>query len=230
MIIKPIPELEQIPKLKSKTLPGIRLYQLPNERWVPSVTSVLGWRKRDFFREWRCKVGPQVAQEGAKRGQHMHDLVEAKLEGKDTSKVEAQNPLAGIVGKKLFKTIEPALEAVEILHVLEQPLYSEVMTLAGRCDAVVTADGHLEVWDFKTAKEPKPEKWLLDYYLQVTAYILMIQEITGLDIQRGRVIVSCENGKVQVKKIHYKDYENTLAEEILGYYADLQERLKNGKQ
>ena len=32
---------------------GLRFYKSPNDKWLPSVTTVTGWSKREFFKEWR---------------------------------------------------------------------------------------------------------------------------------------------------------------------------------
>ena len=44
-------------ELEKKETDGLRLYKLPNEDWVPSITSVTSFYNREVFREWRKRVG-----------------------------------------------------------------------------------------------------------------------------------------------------------------------------
>ena len=42
-------------ELEAKQTDGLRLYKLPNEDWVPSITSVTSFYNREVFRKWREK-------------------------------------------------------------------------------------------------------------------------------------------------------------------------------
>ena len=44
-------EFEEIPSFTDAT--GIRHYNTPTGRY-PSVTTVTGWEKKEFFKEWSC--------------------------------------------------------------------------------------------------------------------------------------------------------------------------------
>ena len=44
-------------ELDKKEVDGIRIYKLPNDEWVPSITSVTSHYNREVFLEWRRKVG-----------------------------------------------------------------------------------------------------------------------------------------------------------------------------
>ena len=43
-------------ELEKKETDGLRLYKLPNEDWVPSITSVTSFYNREVFRKWRERV------------------------------------------------------------------------------------------------------------------------------------------------------------------------------
>jgi len=59
-------------ELEAKQTDGLRLYKLPNEDWVPSITSVTSFYNREVFRKWREKVGNEeadrVTKEATRRG------------------------------------------------------------------------------------------------------------------------------------------------------------------
>ena len=44
-------------ELEKKETNGIRLYNLPNGDWVPSITSVTSFYNRQIFVDWRKRVG-----------------------------------------------------------------------------------------------------------------------------------------------------------------------------
>ena len=44
-------------ELKKKETNGIRLYNLPDGQWVPSITSVTSFYNRQIFADWRKRVG-----------------------------------------------------------------------------------------------------------------------------------------------------------------------------
>ena len=48
-------------ELKKKETKGIRLYNLPNGEWVPSITSITSFYNRQIFADWRKRVGVEEA-------------------------------------------------------------------------------------------------------------------------------------------------------------------------
>ena len=55
-------------ELEKKETDGLRLYKLPSNEWVPSITSVTSFYNREVFREWRKRVGNEEADRVTKRG------------------------------------------------------------------------------------------------------------------------------------------------------------------
>ena len=55
-------------ELEKKETDGLRLYKLPNNDWVPSITSVTSFYNREVFRKWRERVGNEEADRVTKRG------------------------------------------------------------------------------------------------------------------------------------------------------------------
>ena len=48
-------------ELNKKETTGIRLYNLPNGEWVPSITSVTSFYNRQIFINWRKRIGIEEA-------------------------------------------------------------------------------------------------------------------------------------------------------------------------
>ena len=48
-------------KLPYKTVDGRRMYESPSGIQLPSITSILGWFKKESLKEWREKVGEEEA-------------------------------------------------------------------------------------------------------------------------------------------------------------------------
>ena len=48
-------------KLPYKTVDGRRMYESPSGIQLPSITSILGWFKKEGIKEWRERVGEEEA-------------------------------------------------------------------------------------------------------------------------------------------------------------------------
>jgi len=93
-------------------------------------------------------------------------------------------------------------------------MFSHRLCLAGTVDLICEVDGELAIVDFKTAEKAKPEEWLEDYFVQLSAYWAMFSEATGVVPKKLVVFLVGENGDVQIVErrniMHYlttlKDY------------------------
>ena len=78
---------------------------------MPSVTSVLGWQKKDSLIEWRKKVGEEKANEistkASKRGTKLHNLIEDYLNNKE---IDFKQLDIGTID--LFKSIKTVLDEI----------------------------------------------------------------------------------------------------------------------
>ena len=108
-----------------------------------------------------------------------------------------------------FKAIQPLLNEI-IPIALEAPLFSENLQMAGRVDCVGLFDGTLSIIDFKTSSKIKTEEMAQPWYHQMTAYAIMVEELTGQPIEEVNAIVSMEDGQYQVFTADPKDYVESL--------------------
>jgi genome maintenance exonuclease 1 len=151
---------------------GPRMYSTP-EGIFPSVTTVVGFRKQEFFAEWRRK-NPEESKRVLARGTKFHSLLEKYLNNEDLD--------------------------YDNLHsvALETPLWSKILGLAGRTDCIAEYDGKLSIIDFKASTKEKRTKDVDSYFAQATAYSLMFQERTGIIIDNFAIMIACEDGLHQV--------------------------------
>ena len=70
-------------ELKKKETKGIRLYNLPNGEWVPSITSVTSFYNRQIFADWRKRVGVEeanrITKKATARGTDFHEAAQNYL-------------------------------------------------------------------------------------------------------------------------------------------------------
>ena len=200
------------PSLSRETVDGVRYYDTPNGKKLVSITSVISHYNREIFREWRAKVGEQeankVTKQATSRGTDMHTLAEYYLKN---SKLPSVQPLS----EMLFKQAKPTLDKIDNIHAQEQSLFSYELGVAGSVDCIAEYEGELAIIDFKTAKKPKPKKWVDHHFVQCAAYGCMLYEMTGIMVKKFVIIMSCEDGEVVVYEEYDKrKYINLLSEYI----------------
>ena len=90
-------------------------------------------------------------------------------------------------------------------------MFSDRLCLAGTVVLICEVDGELAIVDFKTSKKEKPEEWLEDYFVQLSAYWAMFSEKTGIVPKKLVVILVTESGDVQiVERRNIMNYLKTL--------------------
>jgi genome maintenance exonuclease 1 len=171
-----------------------------------------------FFAKWRAE-NPKEAKRVTNRGNTFHSLIEDYLNNEfdlDRDKGEVRPDIL-----ELFIQLQPELDKIDNIVALEVPLWSETVGLAGRVDCIAEHDGELSIIDFKGATRKKRPSDIENYFLQATAYALMWQDRTGEEIKKFKILISCEDGEMQVfegkpityaKKLHeaIKEYKESL--------------------
>ena len=192
-------------ELNKKETNGIRLYNLPNGDWVPSITSVTSFYNRQIFVDWRKRVGIEEANRITKR---------ATARGTDFHEGSAQAYLMNLqmdwnefmpLTKIMFAHAKPYLDKINNIHAIERTLYSEYLGLAGRVDCIGEYEGELAVIDFKTSDKIKPEKWLENYFVQEMFYASAYYELTGIPVKKLITLMVTPGGDVKVFDKRNKD-------------------------
>jgi len=197
---------------------GLRFYQSPSGKWLPSVTTVTGWSKREFFKKWRTDPNNKLESNRClKRGNELHTIIEDYINNKENL-YEDKNP----VNIELFKQLQPELHRIDNVYAQEVPLWSEKVSLAGRVDCVADFDGKLSIIDFKGSTKQKKEEWIKNYFHQATAYAIMFQEKTGIKIENIVIMVACEDGTNQIFKKKPLKYVKGLYNDIKTFYEEVE--------
>ncbi len=181
-----------LPDLKCITENGSRKYVTPTGERYPSVTTVTGWSKRQFFAEWR-KNNPEESKQILEKGNKFHSIVEDYLNNKGEPDANAHQD-----ARELFYQAQPNLDRIDNIRVQEIALWSHTMGLAGRVDCIAEFDGKLSVIDFKSSKRKKRESDIENYFQQATAYAIMWKELLGETIDNIVILVSSSDGTTQV--------------------------------
>ena len=203
-----------LPTAKGKRQGKYRFYDINGTNY-PSVTSILGVRKKVELQQWRDKIGENVANwemgRAARRGTATHNLIESYLKGEELQE-------RSVLPLGLFKLMKPYVDQINNIHCLETILCSHKYKLAGQVDCIAEYNGKLSVIDFKTANKERKEEWIDNYFMQCTAYALMYEELYNAEINDIVVIIGGEDGSIAVYKKDKKDYITKLEEVVEDFY------------
>ena len=201
-------DLPDIPTVNEN---GSRYYLCEDDKY-PSVTTVTGWKKRQFFMEWR-KKNQKESRRVLNRGNLLHQLIEDYLNNKDINLLSTTPVVA-----TLFAQLKPELDKIDNILALEVPLWSSTLGLAGRVDCVAEYNGELCIIDFKGSTRIKRKQDIDNYFTQATAYAIMWHERTGKPIHKFNILMATEDSCVpQVFSGKPVDYVQTLYETIKSY-------------
>ena len=212
-----------LPALSRETKDGVRLYNVEGQKLV-SITSVTSHFNKDVFVKWRKRVGDEEANRITKRsttrGTKVHTLIENHLLNKE---VDPDTPGS----KMLFLQAKDSLANINNIYALEKSLYSTELGVAGTVDCIAEYDGELAIIDFKTAAKPKPRDWIENYFVQAAAYACMFYERTGIPVKKLVILMTCENGEVQV----YEEYDKMKYMRLLVQYIQkfVEDKLSGNK-
>jgi genome maintenance exonuclease 1 len=201
-------------ELEKKESDGMRLYNLPNGDWVPSITTVTSFYNREIFVKWRKRIGldeaNRITKKATARGTDFHQVCQDYLENKELNWDDYQ-PLS----KFMFFHTKPYLDKINNIHAIERTLYSEYLGLAGRVDCIGEYEGELAVIDFKTSEKIKPEEWLENYFVQEMFYGSAYYELTEIPIVKLITIMVTPGGDVKIfDKRNKNDYIKLLVRYI----------------
>ena len=195
----------------------VRYYQVDSNVTYPSVTSIISFISREKFASWRAKVGEKEANRITKhattRGTKLHRVFEEYLQNGDYKSLsEYQTPLVNLMFNSAKSELDKRLSNI---YQQETNMYSDRLCLAGTVDLICDVDGELSIVDFKTSEKTKPEEWLEDYFVQLSAYWAMFSEKTGVVPKKLVVFLVAESGEVQiVERTNPLDYLKTLRDYV----------------
>ena len=206
-------------ELESITTESGRIYKTPGGKSYPSITTVLSSYNKKAIYEWRQRVGEEeanrISRAASGRGTRLHNAVEKYLFNEMTElKRKSIMPDA----LPLYTQLENILKVkIGDIYGIEQPLYSDRLGIAGRCDCIAEWEGVLSIVDWKTAKDYKQKNHIQNYFMQGAAYAEMFEERTGRPIEQVVIAIANDNMNPQIFVEKKTDYLLPLQEYILSY-------------
>ena len=214
----------EYPTIERKSIDGKRKYLTPDGNAVASVTTILDSTKdKTHLIEWRKRVGEQKAQEitteAAGVGTRMHKYLEDYVETGQWP-TPGSNPYAKQAHMMATQIKEHALENVDEIWGSEVSLYVPKI-YAGTTDLVGTYKGNPCIMDFKQTNKPKKTEWVVDYFLQLTAYAIAHNDVYKTDIKEGHVFMCSRAGEYQQFDIwpdEFAEWEQEWWNRVHTYY------------
>lgn len=234
-------------KIERVNLHGRRFYSVEDCGVFPSVTTVLSSTgDKSGLDRWRKRVGEdeakRIGEEATSRGTVMHKHLELYL-GEDLTKnkedilslstvksktdeeINQFNDKAKNLGEDLFMKF---YNHNDFFPRIQETIFQEKFLWfnQGEFGYAGTVDnfsllkcGNRKVIDFKTAKKPKDENWIMDYKLQVSAYAIAIWQRTGIKPDGGEIWIA--NELTDEPQLFVLDFD-----EIKFFFSLFKERLR----
>ena len=165
---------------------------------MPVITSLLSSQVPDSIISWRESIGNDVADHimrtAGRRGTRVHKLVELALSNKSLGDITDY----GVLPVALFDMMQPALDKIDQIRALEQPLYSAELGIAGTADTVCSYDGVPSVVDYKTSSKIRED--VERHMIQGAFYASAWTWQTKMPIDQVVIIMAAEDGRMQVFK------------------------------
>ena len=204
---------------------GKRIYQISDEKYYPSITTVLGQtllpEKKNYLDAWKARVGSakanQITNDAATRGTNTHLMLERFLKGEDPKIEEFPEAHASI-----FKSLRLELRKINKVYGQEVVLFSDVLGVAGRCDLIAEYQGTLSIVDYKTSSRVKVADEIGDYWLQAAFYAIAHNEMFGTNIEKLVIMMGVENKLPMIfRKTIDDEMLLKLSERVSAFYERL---------
>lgn len=176
-----------------------RVYVLPNNEHVPSVTTILDSTKdKTALIAWAERIGQAEAdrqkEQASYIGTTMHYTLECILEGKPLA--VGRDWLAMKGHQMAFTLANKYFGAISKIHGSEVSLHYG-HRYAGTTDMVATYRGKLAIVDFKQSVKPKRYEYITDYFHQLAAYAIAHDRMYDTQIDFGAVLIAVQDGTTQ---------------------------------
>ena len=202
--------------LQTENINGKRHYVTPQGNKYLSITSLLSNLSAKGISEWRKRVGEaeanKITRQASGRGTRLHTLCEQYIENKESFLEDA---LPDVID--MFYSINPFLDRIDNVHVVEGALYSDELGVAGRTDLIAEFDGYLSVIDYKSSRKVKNWEMCHAYFMQGAFYAYAYEELTGTPLNNIVIIMAVENDKPLLFRETRNRWLNPLKQVITKY-------------
>ena len=184
----------ELQDLQTENLNGKRHYVTPDGNKYISITSLLSNLSKADIQKWRERVGEteanKISTKASRQGTRVHSICESYIKNE-------YGYLDGGMPNEIdmFSSIQPLLDRIDNIHVVEGAVYSDELQLAGRTDLIAEFDGNLSVIDYKTSRKIKNWEMCHSYFMQGAFYAIAYEERTGIPVHNIVIIMAVENEK-----------------------------------
>jgi hypothetical protein len=221
MIINPIYNYAKLKREDGG--PDGRKYVLPDGTKTASVTTILSATKNmEHLHAWRKRIGKDKAQqittESANLGTTVHTHLESYILGKERP---GGNNVGRLMAKRMSDVvIDQGLAHVDEVWGVEAQLHFENLW-AGTTDLSGLFKGRSAIMDFKNTIKPKKREWVEDYLLQLSAYIMAHDSMTGTNIEQGIIFMvsrDCDYQQFIIEGDELQHYKTEWCKRVDTYY------------
>ena len=206
----------QLDDIRCEYLDGRRYYITPEGNKYASITTILSNIGKDAIQSWRTRVGEKAANaittRAQRRGTSVHNICEKYINNEEDA-LEGQLPHV----VELFRSIEPFLERIDNIRLVEGALWSNELKVAGRADLIASYDGELAVIDYKTSTYRKSWEMCHKFFLQGTFYAHAFEERTGTKVENVIIIMAVEGDQPMILRETKERWLSPLKEVIYKY-------------
>lgn len=225
MSTPPALQLLPCPQAKSVRENGNQYYLDAKGDRLPSVTTILNGTKpqedRDRLASWRQRVGAteanRISGTASRRGTQTHKQIQRYLLGKDSPCPDAISAY--------WESIEPILQDIDAVRLIESPVFHYDLSYAGRVDCVASYKGVPCVCEWKTADKPKGVvERLYEYPLQLSAYLGAVNQYYqdyGVKLDHALLVVAIPGMPAEVfwfEPVAMTDYWQQWEQRVAEYW------------
>lgn len=192
----------------------------PAEKY-PGVTKVLsGTKDMSGPDAWRDRVGhaeaDRIVEESKRIGSSLDKIFNDSL-----SDMFEESLYENEEGYRLFTQLKPYIARTKPIAV-QMKVWSDHMKMMGYLDCLGLYDDTLTLIDCKNSKKEKKEEYLEDYFLQCTAYSMMIFDMLGLKVKRLALFIARRDSPFpQIVIRDIKPWVPEVLKRVKTYYGNL---------
>ena len=196
---------------------NFRYYVTPDGKKPPSITTILSktkpiWSQKSI-EDWKIREGEaayHITSLSQIYGTLTHEAIEITL----------QNRLPKITSEMVnyhYSNLSRYLKNINQIAGIELRLYSKSLNVAGTADCIAEYNKKVSIIDYKTKRKPQKEEWMLDAFIQATAYSIMYEERSSIKVSQIVILVSVEHGATQEFIKDPNDYKDLLYSKLKMY-------------
>ena len=184
----------ELQDLRTENINGKRHYVTPDGNKYISISSLLSNLSKADIQKWRERVveaeANKISTKASRQGTGVHNICESYIKNQDGF---LEGELPHII--EMFRSIEPLLDRIDNVRLVEGALWSDELKVAGRTDLIADFDDELAVIDYKTSTYKKSWEMCHKFFMQGAFYAHAFEERYNLPIENIIIIMAVENDK-----------------------------------